>query len=494
MTDARDIARREVLVRGAWVITQGPLGTIADAAVHLRGGAIVEVGDWTALRAAHPELDVVGDGTGIVAPGFVNTHTHLSEALATGMGSELTLFEWGERIVGPLGAVLTQEDAAEGTALRAVELLLSGVTTVNDMFVHCNPGSHASVGVVDGIERSGLRAVVSFGAEDVADPALPPWAGVDEVLAEQFALERAAAEASARQVQAAVEAAATGAPDAGAPDAGAPDAAGTGLVSFRYGVGTLLGQSDALLAAGVAATREHGWAVHTHLAETREELVVASQRWRERTIDHADTIGLLDGPLIAGHAVWATDRDVQLLAERGTAVAHNPVANMILGSGVCPVPVLRRAGVLVGVATDGAASNDSQDMLQAVKMAALLQKVHHIDPSVIDASTVLRMATIDGARALGLDHLVGSLEPGKRADVVLYQDTVDVSVLHDPEGQLVYGASPRSVAAVFVDGRMLVSDHRCVSVDEAAQIERCRPLVRRIARASALAAEGWSRA
>jgi cytosine/adenosine deaminase-related metal-dependent hydrolase len=367
--------------------------------------------------------------------------------------------EWGERVVGPLGTALTVEDAREGTRLRAVELLLSGVTTVNDMFVHANPEEFASLGVVDGLASVGLRGVVSFGAEDVAVPGLP-WAGVDRVLEEQAAL--------------------------------ADAAAATELVGFRYGIGTLLGQSDALLEAGVAECRAHGWAVHTHLAEVREELVAAARRWGRRTVDHAERLGILDAPVVAGHGVWVTERDVATLAEHGTSIAHNPVANMILGSGVCPVPRLRAAGIPVGIGTDGAASNDSQDMLQAVKLAALLQKVHHLDPAVIDASTALRMATLDGARALGLDHLIGSIEVGKRADLVLLADTVDVAVLHDAVGQVVYGASPRSVAQVWVDGRRLVADHECRVVDEREQVALARELADGLARRSGLAASGLS--
>ncbi|MBL7494280.1 amidohydrolase [Frankia sp. AgB1.9] len=471
----------EFLVRGAFVLTMAGLpdpsgrdrapgvrldGVVADGAVHVRDGAIAAVGPFVELATARPGVPVHGDGTGVVLPGLVSTHTHLSEALATGMGSELSLFEWGAEIVGPLGTVLTRADAAEGTALRAVEMLLSGVTTVNDMFCHANIGSRASLGVVDGLVRAGLRGVVSYGAEDRMAPGAgdPERAAeiIEDVVAEQRELAAAAA--------------------------GAP------LLEFRYGIGTLLGQSDPLLERGVALCREHGWAVHTHLAEVREEVTMSRLRWGHRTIEHAHRLGYLERPLIAGHCVWLTEADIALLAAHGVAVAHNPVANMILGSGVCPVPRLRAAGLAVGIGTDGAASNDSQDMLQAVKAAALLQKVHHQDALVIDALDVLTMATIDGARALGLDHLVGSLEPGKRADLVLLQDTVDIAVLHDPIGQVVYGASPRSVRDVWVDGRQVVADHACVTVDERAQIARCRPLAARLAAAAGLVAAGHATA
>ena len=167
-----------ILVRGAWVLTQGPAGEVRDAAVAVEGGTITAVGSFAELRQQHPGAEVIGDGTGVVTPGFVNAHTHLSEALATGIGSELRLAEWGEQIVGPLGAVLTRDDAHEGTRLRAIELLLSGVTTVNDMFVHYNRDDMASLGVVTGLRSAGLRGVVSFGAED-----LDLWGDVDRMLA-----------------------------------------------------------------------------------------------------------------------------------------------------------------------------------------------------------------------------------------------------------------------------------------------------------------------
>ncbi len=477
----------EFLVRGRHVVTMAGLappderdrtpgavldGVVGDGAVHVRDGAIVAVGPYASLRAAHPGLEVHGDGTGIVMPGLVSTHTHLSESLVTGMGSELSLFEWGSAIVGPVGDVLTREDAAEGTAMRAVEMLLTGVTTVNDMFCHTHVGSMASLGAADGLRRAGMRAVVAFGAED--GPLLGAGAGshgggghgagrcdvVEGILVEHRAL--------------------------------ADHVDGDPLLTFRFGVGTMLGQTDELLAAGVDVCREHGWGVHTHLAEVREELTASRERWGHRTVEHSQRIGLLERPVIAAHGIWLTDADAATLARHGAAVAHSPVANMILGSGVCPVGKLRGAGIPVGIGTDGAASNDSQDMLGAVKAAALLQKVHHLDPLVIDSFDVLTMATIEGARALGLDDVTGSLEPGKRADVVLLQDTVDVAVLHDPVSQVVYGASPRSVRDVWVDGRHVVEDHRCTTVDEAEQIARCRPLMERLAHDAGLVAAGHS--
>jgi len=253
--------------------------------------------------------------------------------------------------------------------------------------------------------------------------------------------------------------------------------AASDLVGFRLGVGTVLGQSDQLLAASARAAREHGWAVHTHLAEVREEVVEARRRWGRTTVERAADVGLLEVPVVAGHGIWVGEREIGLLAGAGVAVVHNPVANMILGSGVCPLAALRGAGIPVGVGTDGAASNDSQNMLEAVKTAALLQKVARLDPRAATADDVLAMATVEGARALGLDGLVGSLQPGRRADLVrLRGDRPGLANIHDPRQQVVYCASPADVADVWVDGERRVADGRLVGHDLAALVEASRPL------------------
>jgi len=438
------------VVRGGHVLTMGSAGDLEGGAVAFADGRVLEVGPFAEIAARHPEAEVVGDDHGVVLPGLVNAHTHLSEGLLCGMGEDLSLLEWLAAIITPAGRHLTREMGRVGAMLKGAELLLSGVTCVNDMFCHANEGSLASLGAVDGLEAMGLRGVVAFGAEDAADP----WP-VASVLAEHHALaERCAA---------------------------------SDLVGFRLGVGTVLGQSDELLAASAAEAKANGWAVHTHLAEVKEEVVQARLRWGETTVGRSGSAGLLDVPLLAAHCIWVHPDEIVTLAGAGAAVVHNPVANMILGSGVCPVPALRQAGIAVGVGTDGAASNDSQNMLEAVKIAALLQKVARLDPRAATAGDVLAMATVEGARALGLDGLVGSLEPGKRADVVrLRGDRPGLANVHDPRQQVVYCTSPADVADVWVDGVRRVMDGQLVDHDLAALVEASRPLAVDLARRSGL--------
>lgn len=449
-------SRATVIVRGAWVLTMSGDRPVEDGAVRIEGGAITEVGPYNRLRRTYTSTPVVGDGYGIVMPGMVNAHTHLSEALVPGMGSEKTLYEWGQDIVTPVSQNLTPEMALEGTRLKAIEMIRSGITYVNDMFVHSNPGTRASLGVAEGLNEVGLRGTVSFGAEDaLGDTTEASAMSVGEILDEHHDLARLAQESE--------------------------------LLDFKYGIGTLLGQSDELLEAGAAECRENRWGVHTHLAEVREEVVQASLRWGRRPVPQAAALGFLDLPMLAAHLIWVNQEDIDLLSANGVSVAHNPVANMILGSGVCPVARLAAAGLAVGIGTDGPASNDSQNMFEAVKMTALLQKVHHLDPAVMSAYDALEMATLGGARALGVDGTVGSLEPGKRADLVLLAPTVELAAIHDPYQQVVYCTGPRSVSNVWVDGRRLLADGRLTTIDEAGQIARGRTLARAVAASAGLA-------
>lgn len=439
------------LIRGRYVLTSSNAGLLRDAAILVDGTTIREVGAWEDLRARDPSATVAGDGSGIVLPGLVNAHGHFSEGLITGMGETLTLLEWIQRLIVPVAPHLTREMARVGTLLKGAEMVASGVTTVNDLFV-CSPRPHDPVtpGVVDGLEHLGLRGEVAFGASDMSDPR-----PVDEIFAEHDALAAAAA--------------------------------GSRRCRFRLGIATVLAQSDALFAATVRRAHDGGLRVHTHFHEVREEVVAARQMYGVTTIGHAARAGLLDVEVLGAHCIWLTDHDIELLATHGVRVAHNPVANMILGSGVCPVRRLRAEGIAVGIGTDGPASNDAQDMLEAMKAAALLQKVTRLDPAAMTAPEVLRMATIDGARALGLDAATGSLEAGKDADIVLLDGrNPALAVIHDPYQAVLYCTTGREVSDVWVQGERILEAGRLTRVDIDEVIEEARGLAEALVRAAGL--------
>jgi len=428
-------------------MTMGSAGDLRDGAVAIRGRTIAAVGPFAELTATHPDAIVVGDEHGVVLPGFVNAHNHLSEALICGMGEDMTLFEWVARIIRPVGWLLDDEMAYVGALVKGAEMLLSGTTTVNDMFCYTAARNLATLGVVRGLEEVGLRGVLSFGAVDsgYGEEAGIDGDVVDDIMNEHELLAAACA-ASQRQI-------------------------------FRLGIGVVHAQSDRLFEAGIAFAKRNGFAVHTHIAEVREEITEAHIRWGTNTLGRANLHGLLDCEIIAAHCVWLNEHDISLMAHKHVNVCHNPVANMILASGVCQVSRLRAAGINVGIGTDGAASNDSQNMLEAIKCAALLQKVHTLDPRSLLATDVLRMATIEGARALAIDHLVGSLEVGKRADVVRMRgDLPGLANIHDPYQRVVYSSGPADVADVWVDGIRRVANGAITAGDIHAWVAASKPL------------------
>lgn len=453
MSDSNPV---KALVRGAWVLTMASDGQLVrDGAVALADdGSIASVGAYERLAAEHPGVEVFGDGNGIVMPGLVNAHTHLTECLIPGMAETSNLYQWFERVVNPVGRVITREEVALGTRLKSVEMLRSGITVVNDMSCHRNLGSDASLGAVDGLADSGMRGVVSFGAEDIYEGAPAP----EVFMAEHEALaDRASSEE---------------------------------MIEFRCGIGTVLNMSDPLFELTISACKEHDWAVHTHLAEVHAELMESKERFGCSTIEHSGREGLLDCEVIAGHCIWCEEGDIGLLRSKDVAVSHNPVANMILASGVCPVPRLRTEGVRVGLGTDGAASNDNQDMFGVLKCAGLLHKVSTLDAAIIDGRAVMEMATIDGARALGLDHLIGSLEAGKRADLVLLDgNTPELATIHDPWQQLVYCATARCVTDVWLDGRRRVEGGEVVGVDLPSLVSESRTVATELVQRAGLGHE-----
>lgn len=442
------------LVRARHLLTASDPAHLRDAAVAIDGARILAVGPWDRLRRELPDAAVIGDGTGILMPGLVNCHGHFSEGLITGIGEEWTLVEWIEGLILPVAPHITREMARVGTVLMGGLMVLSGVTTVNDMFV-CTPGESEPVtpGVVEGLEAIGLRGEVSFGAQDRAYP-YP----VETFLAEHDALADAAARSRRSR--------------------------------FRVGIATVLSQSEPLFRASVARAVGRGEGAHIHLHETREEITATQVRFRERPIARAARLGLFEAQVIAAHCVWLDDQDIATLAQHGVSVSHNAVSNMILGSGVSPIRRLRREGIAVGLGTDGPASNDGQDMLETLKVTSLLQRVHHLQATAITARQVIEMATIGGARALGLDERTGSIEVGKEADLVLLgADSPSLLNVHDPYQAVVYCARSSDVSDVWVEGERIVKDHELTRVDLRNEFARAHELASELASASGIDSE-----
>lgn len=429
------------LIRGGWVLAPEP---IRNGAVLIEGDRIAAVGPWAELSATHPDAAVHGGPNDLVSPGFVNTHGHFSEGLITGIASDVTLWEWLHVLIRRVDPHMDPTKAELGTLLSGIQMLRSGITTANDMFV-CHPGPEpVTPAVVAALDELGLRGVVSFGAGDRDGP------GIEAQFDEHEAL-REATEASR-------------------------------LCTFRVGVGALGGQSDELFGRTISYATDGGHGVHMHVQEVREEVTATYQRTGRTVVGHCAHEGLFAAPTLAAHCVWVDRDDRRLLAEHRVGVAHNPVANMILASGVAPVAELRELGVDVGIGVDGAASNDSQDFLQALKSASLLARVHHQQATAMSAREAWELGTIGGARALRMDDEIGSLEVGKKADLVVFDgDGPTLANVHDPFQAIVFVAGSREVAEVWVDGEPSLLDGDVVRVDAREVATRSRPAAAELA-------------
>ncbi|PYY33558.1 amidohydrolase [Curtobacterium sp. MCJR17_055] len=440
----------QTLIRGGWVLTAAPDASatpsaIRDGAVLLDGTRVAAVGTFAELSAAHPEVAVRGGANDVVTPGFVNTHGHFSEGLITGIGSQYTLWEWLNALIAHVNPVMTRDKAYAGTMLQGIQMLRSGVTTANDMF--CSdpiPGEPATPGVVQALEELGLRGVVSFGSGDVDRDF-----GATPIL-EEFDALREAAEASRYS-------------------------------SFRVGVSSIGRYTDATWQEHVDYAVAGGHGVHVHFHEVREEVTAARQRTGRTAIGYAEATGMFEVPVIAAHSVWMDRQDRETYAANGVGVAHNPVANGILASGIAPVAELRALGIPVGIGVDGPASNDSQDFLQAMKTAALLARIRDLQATAMTAREAFEMSTIGGARALRMEDEIGSLEPGKRADLVVFDgESPTLANVHDPFQAVVFVAGSREVKDVWVDGELSLADFDVTRVDVREAVARARPLARQL--------------
>ena len=410
-----------IAIKNATVLTFDAGDRIIEVGdIAIAGSQIVYVGDG----AGCPDAETTIDGEGcVVLPGFVNAHTHLAMTLMRGFADDMRVQEWLEQMIWPTEARLQPDDVYWGAMLGIVEMLRSGTTCFNDMYWAFDETLRAIV-------ESGIRGVPSGVLIGVHPQA-------EEHLAQAIDFVRKCKEDSHERV--------------------VP----------MFGPHAPYTCPDAMLRRVLAAAEELGVGIHVHLSETRQEVENSLREHGKTPVERFRDLGIFDVHVLAAHCVHPTDSDIDILAECGVGVAHNPGSNMKLGSGIAPVPKMRSRGVIVGIGTDGAASNNNLDMLEEARLAALLHKVATGDPTVISAYEALAMATRESARALGIFDQVGSIEVGKRADVILMDlDQPHLSPRHNVVSHIVYAARASDVTTTIVHGEVLMRDRELTALDE----------------------------
>jgi 5-methylthioadenosine/S-adenosylhomocysteine deaminase len=427
----------DCLILNGTVLTMDPAGTCFDnGGVAIKDGRIVSLGS-SGQFASCPARQILDARGGIVMPGLVNAHTHLPMSLFRGLADDLPLEQWlNEHIFPAEAAHVSPDSVGLGTRLSVAELLLGGTTT-------CCDGYFLAHWIAEAVEETGLRAVLGQGVIDFPAPGVPD--PKDNI--------RAAKEfVSTWQGRSAV----------------------IHPSIFCHAPYTCSAET---MQAAKQAAEELGSFFQIHAAETEAEARSCRQTHGASPIAYLDRLGLLNRRTLLVHAVWVDETDIRIVARRGASVAHCPESNMKLASGVAPVPDMLTAGVTVALGTDGCASNNDLDMWGEMDTAAKLHKVHRLDTTVMDAGTVLRMATIHGARALGLEHEIGSLEVGKQADlIVIDTNQPHLTPMYHPQSHLVYAVHAGDVRDVLIAGRRVVGNGQLLTIDRDALIRQARQM------------------
>lgn len=429
---------RVTVLAGATVVTMDPeRRVLADGALAFTD-RLLTVGPREAVLAAHPTAEVVDCSGRLVLPGFVNTHTHLFQTLLKGLGDDRVLSDWFLTMTGPSAVELTAEDCYAGALHGCAEALTTGTTTLLDfMYVHPRPGLGDAVAAA--MSDVGIRGIMARGYMTAGGDVGAPEALIQPLDVVLGDAERLMGEWNR--------------PDSRVTVGLAP------CMSWTV--------DEPTLRETRALADRTGALVTMHLSESPFDVEESVRRFGSRDVPFAGETGLLGPDLLAVHCVQVDDHDLDLIQESGTKVSHNPCSNLYLGSGFAPVPAMQRRGITVGLASDGPASSSNHSMLQAMKFAALLHKGVYRDPEIMTAEKALEMATIDGARALGLGDQIGSLEVGKRADVVVLEmNNLCVTPLHAAVSSLVYSQRGDEVERVYVDGRVVVDGGRLTTMDE----------------------------
>jgi 5-methylthioadenosine/S-adenosylhomocysteine deaminase len=418
----------DIIIKDAIVVTlDHGRRVLKDHSVGIEDGRIAEIGEKIGGESEH----VIDGSGGLVMPGLVNAHTHLPMTLLRGIADDIPLMTWLQDHIWPIEANLNEGHIKAGADLGIVEMIKSGTTCFNDMYWHMET-------VAKCVEALGIRAVLSTPLLDVMGP-------------DQRGKLLKEGEAIIKEFQ------------------------GHDRITPFLGPHAPYTCSEEMLLEVINLQEKYGIGVHIHVSETKEEVETLQKEKGKQPFEYLEKLGFLNEKVVASHSVWVSEAEMEIMKNRGVNVAHNPVSNMKIGAGVAPVPAYLERGITVGIGTDGAASNNSLDIFEDLKITALLHKANSNNPQVVPAQAALEMATIGGATALGMGDDIGSIEVGKLADLILVDlKKPHLTPLTHPISHLVYAARGSDVSHTIIDGKIVMEDRMLTTLDEEKIMENAR--------------------
>ncbi len=399
--------------------------TIDKGVVAVKDDVIVAIGEMGDLRETFCPKEIIDAQGCLIMPGLVNSHTHAPMSLFRGLADDVPLFEWLNDYIFPAESKLTEDMVYWGALLSCAEMILSGTTTFCD-------GYFLEHQVARAVKDAGMRAVLGQAVIDLPAPGaddskkniehlqkfIEIWKGISPLITP---------------------------------------------AAFCHSPYTCL-ENTMCQVKGI--TREYEVPFLIHVSETEEEVITLLKRHKSRPLHYLRDLDILDEHTLAVHCIWLDEDELDILNEYKVKVSHNPESNMKLGCGVAPIPEMIERGITVGLGTDGPASNNNLDMFQEMDTAAKLQKVVKMDPTVLDAKSVVEMATVKGAITLNLGEIIGSVEKGKRADlIVIDMKKPHLTPCYNPYSHIVYSARGSDIKSVVIDGKVVMQDRKLLTID-----------------------------
>lgn len=426
------IQKYEIIIKPKWIITVDTNNSVLENhAIAINDGYIVDIFPVTSDTQLPRDKTLWLDHH-VIMPGLINLHGHSAMTLLRGLADDELLMDWLNNTIWPAERQYMRNDfVLDGSLIAMAEMIRGGSTTINDMYFFYAAMARAGL-------ASGMRTFVGC---TILDFPTNYGKNADDYIAQALATRREFYQED--------------------------------LITVTLAPHSPYTVSDESFRKVVSLAEQEDMLIHCHIHETQDEITTSLKEYHQRPLARLRSLGVVSNRLIGAHMVHLTDEELDLAASYGMSIAHNPTSNMKLASGIAPTPKMLDRGITVGIGTDGAASNNKLDMLSESRMAALLAKVGSLDPTVIPAHTAIRMATINGARALGIEHKVGSVAIGKEADLIAINlSTLETAPTFDPVSHVVYATSREHVSHVWVKGRALMTDRKLTTLDESALYER----------------------